>query len=136
MSKPTPSVRRALAYIYATGERPNHIHAATRRALNELSTHNDVATWEKTKRWEELTPDGLDALGDHPMRRGHEFMTARGFQVDRNRRGKRTSHDVHYRHPEGGEAYVWRSGGGMIIRGAWKDAEKFTAEQIAAASEA
>ncbi|WP_140427039.1 hypothetical protein [Ensifer aridi] len=105
----TPAVKLALAYAYITDALPAGIHMATWREANKLITHRTFPNRN------ELAPEALEAIKNHPMIVGHEWLTAQGFVVANETLRRRTSHYIRYDHADGRQGGVGR-GGSVWIR--------------------
>lgn len=110
MSKLRPTVLRALAYCYATGELPKGIHVEVwvdaRGCLDEVE-----GSWLKT-----VKPEWLEQVKAHPLAKAHDYVVSLGFKRDRFA-SRQTSHYVSYRHHDySAEALAYRTGGCTIQR--------------------
>lgn len=109
------AVKLALAYCYATGELPSGLHLATWSAAHELCTFiDDLNERLKDGRSYCLSEEALVAIAEHPLKLATDWLRARGFKADQQRR--RTSHYVNFAHPRQPEleATAYRSGGANV----------------------
>lgn len=131
MKKFSPAARLALAYVYATGDRPAHIRMATHRVLwNTTDFVCDVDERIRTGRMYYFTdPEAEQAAKAHPLGRAHDHLARLGWRPEAGRR--RTSHYVRYHHPDNrGYAVAYRHGGGSITTPVYSEGGTFLRNEI------
>lgn len=105
--KMSPSVRRALAYAYATGCLPKHIHIGTWSAACGLLEGEPLRRKPSSA--------ALDEVRGDPLAMAHDYLSAQGFRADSYCRGARTSHYIAYTHPDDGREALAHRGGSVTI---------------------
>lgn len=108
----TPAIRRALAYVHATGDLPKHIRMATWSAVYGLTE-----TVHSPRYGRKVVDSALAEVALDPLALAHAYVTDLGFTVEPRKRGRETTHYVAYRHPDhSAEALACRDGSVSIIR--------------------
>jgi hypothetical protein len=108
-----PAVKLALAYVYASGNKPNKLHLPTLMALHDYCEMiDDMNERISSGRFYRLNAEGLAAIASHPLKLAADWFTSRGFKAESNSR-RRTSHYVRFER-DGMEGLAYRSGGGSV----------------------
>jgi hypothetical protein len=94
MTKMTPAIRRALAYIHITGRKPRGIQMDTRLALYDFCEDGDSLLTYKVK------PEFVAAVEGHALVKAHRSMIENGFTLAQtwNRGRDRLSRGIRYLH--------------------------------------
>jgi hypothetical protein len=92
-TKITPSVKRTLAYVYAFGWMPSHIHANTYCAVMDMTESEH----QFSDRFKRVRDEYVHHIANEPIKMAHDYLIAQRFIIDRgNQSFKRTGHYIRY----------------------------------------
>lgn len=115
MTRISPAIRTALAYVHHTHDMPAHVRIDTRLALYRHTEMVPFAYHGITLHRHDLKPDSVALIARDPLHVACETLKTLGFQVKRFQ-GRKTSHYIAFRSAASDniEALAYRSGGGSV----------------------